>query len=197
MNNGIAYVVLLWIGSVWVSLHSQPLVTQTRFLVHPTVVPEADPFEKSLRYNVYVFTVSAPDTGAVREMRVRAQRGQLLLTSFRIRVDGTVLNAEVADLDGNRFPELYVYTATDGSGSFGRVYAWQFMPERLATITPVNWSKPAEGYMGHDSLWVEPNMLCRKFPVYKPGDANAQPSGGAQMMRYYLRPVGTGYVLAP
>lgn len=170
----------------------------------PSIVPiyqqsalVESPFNKSLRFNVYTFTVTAADTGRVRDVQVKAYRGELLLTNFRVRVEGTVTGAEVGDLDNNRFPELYVYSTTNGSGSFGRVYGWQFLPERKADITPANWrDRLPDGYMGHDSVWVERDILCRKFPVYQPGDANAEPSGGYRMMRYKLRPAGTGFSLA-
>ena len=145
---------------------------------------------------MYTFTVSAADTGRVRSVLVKAYRGELLLTNFRIRVDGAVVGAQVGDLDNNRFPELYIYSTSDGSGSFGRVYAWQFLPDRKVDITPANWRSPAlNGYMGHDSLWIERDILCRKFPAYQSGDANAEPSGGFQMIRYKLQPAGSGFSL--
>lgn len=153
-------------------------------------------FSKELFFNVYKFTVTVPDSGRVREVIIKAYRGQLLLTNFRVKVDGAIVGAEVADLDSNRFPELYVYSTSVGSGSFGRVYGWQFLPERKADITPKNWLLPAiPGYMGHDSLWLEHDILCRKYPVYQPGDANAEPSGGFNTIRYKLKPAGTGFVL--
>jgi hypothetical protein len=153
-------------------------------------------YSKVLRFNVYKFLVAAADSGAVRDLSIKAYRGELLLTTFQIRIDGAIVGAEVADLDNNRFPELYVYSASNGSGSFGRVYAWQFLPERKADVTPLNWRlTTTEGYMGHDSLWVEQNILCRKYPVYLPGDANAEPSGGIQMKRYRLQQAGAGYAL--
>lgn len=153
-------------------------------------------YDKSLRFNVYTFTVGTADTGAVRELTVKAYRGAQLLTNFRVRVDGAVVGAEVADLDHNRFPEVYVYCTSDGSGSFGRVYAWQFLPERRADIVASNWPLPTDsGYMGHDSLWVERNMLCRKYPVYQSGDGNSEPTGGTRLVRYQLKPSGTKFAL--
>lgn len=158
--------------------------------------PLAIQFNKSLRFNIYSFSVTAADTGRIREVQIKAYRGELLLTNFRVRVDGALVGAEVADLDNNRFPELYVYSTSDGSGSFGRIYAWQFLPERKADILAANWRNPLlKGYMGHDSLWVERDILCRKFPVYESGDANAEPSGGYQMMRYKLKPTGAAFAL--
>ena len=156
----------------------------------------APQFSKVLRYNVYRFTIEASDSGRVRDVVVKAYRGELLLTNFRIRVDGAVVGAEVADLDGNRFPELYIYSTSDGSGSFGRIYAWQFLPDRKADITLTNWQLSLiNGYMGHDSLWVERDILCRKYPIYQAGDSNAEPSGGYRMMRYRLKSVGSGFTL--
>ncbi|GAB4051633.1 PliI family lysozyme inhibitor of I-type lysozyme [Spirosoma litoris] len=156
----------------------------------------APSYTKTLRFNVYNFNVTAADSGRVRDVIVKAYRGELLLTNFRVRVDGAVVGAEVADLDNNRFPELYVYSTSDGSGSFGRVYAWQFLPERKADIIVPNWrAASVEGYMGHDSLWVERDILCRKYPIYQSGDANAEPSGGYKMVRYRLKPVNTSFAL--
>lgn len=155
------------------------------------------PFSAVLRYNVYTFNVSATGSGAVRELTVRAFRGPLLLTRFQVPTDGAVVGAEVADLDANRFPELYVYTSSDGSGSFGRVLAWQFLSERKADIKLTNWQKTPTGYMGHDSLWTENTVLCRKYPLYQPGDPNALPSGGFAMVRYKLAFVGQNYTLVP
>lgn len=153
-------------------------------------------YSRSLHFNIYTFTIVAADSGAVRDLTIKAYRGQLLLTNFRTRIDGAVAGAEVADLDHNRFPELYVYSTSSGSGSFGRVYGWQFLPERKADIQLTNWRlPPANGYMGHDSLWVEDSVLCRQYPVYRPGDANAEPSGGMQMLRYQLQPAGQGFAL--
>ena len=153
-------------------------------------------YAKSLRFNVYNFTIATADSGAVRDLTVTAYRGSLLLTTFRVRVDGAVAGAEVADLDNNRFPELYVYSISNGSGSFGRVYAWQFLPERKADIGLVNWPQAVDnGYMGHDKLWVERSVLCRSYPVFRPGDGNAEPTGGTRMVRYQLKPAGSQFAL--
>lgn len=191
---------ILWLGSV-AQGNWQPINGITKAFQSTTVSTNRfnstkPHFTKSLRFNVYTFSIMAADSGRVRDLFVKAYRGELLLTSFRVRVDGAVVNAEVADLDSNRFPELYIYSTSVGSGSFGRVYAWQFLPDRKADITLPNWRlQPVTGYMGHDSLWVERDILCRKYPVYRFGDANADPSGGYQMVRYKLQPAGVGYAL--
>ncbi|ADB36363.1 hypothetical protein Slin_0299 [Spirosoma linguale DSM 74] len=175
---------------VFAAVHEHSIVGENLFI-------SAKPsYTKSVRFGIYAFTVAASDSGRTRTAQVKAYRGALLLTNFTIPVDGAVVGADVADLDNNRFPELYVYTMTDGSGSFGQVYAWQFLPERKADILVPAWRmQPVDGYMGHDSLWTERNTLYRKFPVYRPGDANVSPSGGYQLTRYQLKPAGNGFAL--
>ena len=171
-------------------------VIRTTATIGQQSTPAKSQFNKALRFNVYTFTVIAADTGRVRDVQVKAYRGKLLLTNFRVRVDGAVTGAEAADLDNNRFPELYIYSTSVGSGSFSRVYGWQFFSEHKADIVPANWRTALpQGYMGHDSLWVERGSLCRRFPMYKPGDANAEPSGGYQVMRYKLRSAGAAFLL--
>ncbi len=148
------------------------------------------PFPTTLQFNTYTFQLAIPVQGSPADLTVRAWRGTLLLTNFTLHAEGDVIRAEVADLDNNRFPEVYIYTSSNGTGSFGRVYGWQFFADHRATIIVSNWRQPiAEGYMGHDSLWVESSILCRRFPIYRAGDANALPTGGWQMIRYQLRPV--------
>lgn len=159
-------------------------------------VTQTPAYQQTLHFNVYTFTVETPDTGLVRTASIKAWRGQLLLTNFRVPIDGAITATNVADLDNNRFPELYIFSQSGGSGSFGRVYGWQFLPERKAGITPLNWQLPPDrGYMGHDSLWLDHNALCRQFPHYQPGDTNASPTGGTAMMRYQLSAAGPGFVL--
>lgn len=191
---GLIGVVLGLTALVALSAHPKTKVVTT---VQPLrVANHSTRFVQTLQYNIYTFTVSAPDSGAVGELAVKAYRGQLLLTNFRVRVEGNVVGAEVADLDKNRFPELYVYSRSRGSGSYGRVYGWQFLPERKADVVLVNWRLPlTRGYMGHDSLWIERDILCRRYPVLNTDTGNAEPTGSNRLVRYRLRPVGPGYAL--
>lgn len=203
MSSRLYYVLVSALGMLPLSRSLPPACVSTataldsggaRYAFSPP--PNPARFDKSLRFSTYTFTVSATDNGAARELRVKAYRGSLLLTNFRIRVDGAVGGAEVADLDNNRFPELYVYSTGMGGGSFGHVYAWQFLPERKADIVPVNWPlKTDGGYMGHDSLWVDRTVLCRQYPIYRLGDGVSNPSGGIRLVRYQLKPIGTGFAL--
>lgn len=44
----------------------------------------------------------------------------------------------------------------------------------------------AKGYMGHDEFAVVENRLVQRFPVYREGDTNANPTGGMRQVQYKL-----------
>jgi hypothetical protein len=114
-------------------------------------------------------------------------------------IEGSVRDAEIGDLDGNGFPEVYVYVTSAGSGSYGSLVAYavnngkSMTPIYLPPITED--AKASKGYMGHDEFAVLENVLGRRFPVYKEGDANSEPSGKTRQLQYKLTPGEAGWVL--
>ncbi len=101
-----------------------------------------------------------------------------------------VINAEVEDLNSDGSPELFVYTQSVGSGSYGTVYA--FSVNKQKSMSRVYFQPTAEndkinkGYMGHDAFTVVENSLGQRFPIYKEGDTNAKPTGGTRQVFYKL-----------
>ncbi|MBT8306084.1 MAG: PliI family lysozyme inhibitor of I-type lysozyme [Maribacter sp.] len=101
-----------------------------------------------------------------------------------------VINAEVEDLNSDGSPELFVYTQSVGSGSYGNVYVFSVnnnksMSEVYFQPTAEN-SKINKGYMGHDEFSLVENTLGQRFPIYKEGDTNAEPTGGTRQVSYRL-----------
>ncbi len=43
-----------------------------------------------------------------------------------------------------------------------------------------------EGYMGHDQFANIESTFNQYFPIYKPGDTNAKPTGGMRQIHYKL-----------
>ncbi|WP_080239012.1 hypothetical protein [Spirosoma rigui] len=165
--------------------HSVPVTAKTK---------KAGRYDKTLRFNVYSFNVSAADSANARQLTVKAYRGTLLLTNFKVQLDGSIINAEVGDLDKNGFPELYVYSMK--ANSLGRVHAWQFLADRKASITPVNWPLATDkAYMGQDSLWIDRASLCRKYPAYQVVNGKKVATGKTHWVRYRLKAVGSSFAL--
>ena len=101
-----------------------------------------------------------------------------------------VVNAEVEDLNSDGSPELFIYTQSVGSGSYGNVYA--FSVNNKKSMSKVYFQTTAEnakinqGYMGHDKFSLIENTLGQRFPIYKKSDTNAEPTGGTRQVSYKL-----------
>jgi len=106
-------------------------------------------------------------------------------------IDGQITGAEVADLNADGSPEVYVYIRSAGSGSYGALVAFgvkQRQSLREIHLPPVSEdAKAAQGYMGHDDFAVVEGTLVRRFPIYRDTDSNAAPSGGMRQLHYTLQ----------
>ena len=88
-----------------------------------------DVFRKTLSFQKYRFEAVTTATGSVRELVLKVFENEQPLLTIRQKTDGTVVNAEIADLDRNGSPEIYLYCCTYGSGGFGKVLGFQFFPD--------------------------------------------------------------------
>ena len=95
----------------------------------------------------------------------------------------TIVNAEIGDLNVDSYPEVFIYLTSDGSGSYGKLIVYSENNE-------VN-----KGYMGHDEMAIVENTFCQRFPVYKEGDSNANPTGGTRQIQYKLVDGESGRIL--
>ncbi len=111
----------------------------------------------------------------------------------------TVVNAEIGDLNIDSYPEVFVYLTSDGSGSYGKFIGYSvnngksvsqvYLPE-ISENNEVN-----KGYMGHDEMAIVENTFCQRFPIYKDGDSNTNPTGGTRQIQYKLVDGETGRIL--
>lgn len=108
--------------------------------------------------------------------------------SFAIR--GRVLKAEIDDMNNDGCPDLLLTIYTDSSATYGTVYAFvsdgnkAIIPCVLPDLTMDG--KMNGGYKGHDKFTLMEGTLLQKFPVYKPGDAKDNPTGGNRVLQYRL-----------
>ena len=112
-------------------------------------------------------------------------------------------NAWTQDLDQNGFDELYLITASAGSGSYATIYGYASNQDLSMTSIYVPEISESDlladgdyyGYMGHDSIYVANNKIYRKYPVYKEGDPNCCPSGGDKTLSYALKQGEASWIL--
>ncbi|MCP4884001.1 MAG: hypothetical protein GY908_09420 [Flavobacteriales bacterium] len=112
-------------------------------------------------------------------------------------------NSWIQDLDQNGFDELYLITASAGSGSYAKIYG--YASNQDLSMTPIHVPEISDkdlladgdyyGYMGHDSIYIANNKIYRKYPVYKEGDPNCCPSGGDKTLSYTLQQGEASWIL--
>ena len=133
------------------------------------------------------FDVFTGGLGSLRQLTLILAGGGTSDT-VREEINGVVANAVAGDLNGDAFPEIYVFCQSAGSGSYASVYAYQKDADGIHAFTlPELDKRLSAGYMGHDTLWVRDSVLVRSFPVYTESDLNASATGGTRNIEYVLR----------
>jgi hypothetical protein len=136
------------------------------------------------------FHVTCANEGSQNTLRIVPSGAVHNVRNIEQQIDGSVIGAEVADLDGNGTPEIYVFVQFAGSGSYGAVVGYAI--NTGATTSPIaipeltDDPKASAGYMGRDRFSMTRDRLVRQFPIYREGDSNAAPSGGTRQVQYRL-----------
>lgn len=84
-------------------------------------------------------------------------------------IEGLVTAAEVADLNSDGSPEIYVYLREPGPEGRGRVVAWS--TNRKKSMSDIYLAEPPAddpkmaGYAGRDEFAVVETVLARRFPI--------------------------------
>lgn len=157
------------------------------------------PLKTTLALQGIRFTVASANQGSANTLVVTPAGLAIYNRPQRQQIDGMVSSAEVADLDGDGSPELYVGITSAGSGSAGSLLGWAVNKRKSLSgvfLPPLDAASPqAQGYQGHDSFHTDGPHLVQRFPVYQPGDANASPSGGERALFYRLARGEAGWLL--
>lgn len=156
-------------------------------------------FDQTLTLQGIRFHVTTANSSSLNRLRIQPSGLKGVNAVIEREVDGRVTGAEVADLNADGSPELYVYLTGVGSGSYGALLAYSTNHRKsLSEIyLPSLLDDPAasKGYMGHDEFRVVEGVLVRRFPLYKGNDTNARPTGGMRQIQYKLKAGEAGWVL--
>lgn len=155
-------------------------------------------FSKVLHMKDMDFTISSIKKGYNMELSVTPFGANIKTSNTTIKnIDGYVVNAEIEDLNADGNPELLIYTASEGTGSYGNVVGYSVASN--GTLTSISFPAVSEnakinnGYMGHDEFSLVETSLAQRFPIYKEGDANAKATGGTRQVEYKLVKDKSGY----
>jgi uncharacterized protein len=149
-------------------------------------------FDKVLKLQGITFHVVATNEGSLNQLTITPSGLEIVNEAMKQEIDGSVTGAEVADINADGSPEIYVYVTSAGSGSYGTLVAYSANNKKSLSgiyLPPLEDDKKnSVGYMGHDEFTIMENSFARRFPVYNEGDANCCPKGGTRQLQYKLIP---------
>jgi len=156
-------------------------------------------FDRQLELNGIGFHVTSPNVAAGNAVNVAPAGLEIDNSPFTWDADGAVTGAEVADLDADGSPEIYVYATSTDTAARGSVVAFSANKRKsLSSIyLPPMAETPAaaQGYQGHDEFAVVEGSLVRQFPIYAGEGAAASPTGKTRQLQYKLVPGEAGWML--
>jgi len=156
-------------------------------------------FNRTLSQQGVSFRVQATGEGSQQQLTITTTGAKPPIKPIHQTVNGQVVGAKIADLNGNGMPEIYVFVQSAGSGSYGEVVAYAVI--KGTDLSPIYLpdlsGAMAQGYQGHDQFEVVEGCLVRRFPIYKPGDSNAKATGGERQICYKLNSGEAGWILRP
>ena len=167
---------------------------------------EDDPFlyttETGKKFKVKI------DTGlefSLQNIHIQTIGFEQINEKFSITEVDPIEDIFLADLNKDGFEELYVTTRSVGSGGYSTLYGFASNSDKsvsqinipdLIGIDPDS-EGLYEGFSGHNTYSIEDGKMVISFPVYMPGDSNAQPTGGERKIIYVLEKAEASWTLNP
>ena len=148
-------------------------------------------FQKTLTLQNITFDLSNTGEGSISQLTIKPKGLEIDNEKITLELEGQVTNAEIEDLNSDGFPEILIYTISAGSGSYGNVIGYSVNNGK--SISQIYFPEISEnneagsGYMGHDEFAIIETTLARRFPMYKDGDTNNNPTGGTRQIEYKLK----------
>ena len=161
------------------------------------IEPGEASFAQVLELQGVTFNVVSPNAATSNNVTVSTTGLEIDNSAWSQQVDGIVTGAEVADLNVDGSPEVYVYVrspADDATGSVVGYVANNRKSLSMAYLPPLTETPDAaKGYRGHDEFAVLEGVLGRRFPIH---DERGAPTGKLRQLQYKLTAGEAGWILA-
>jgi len=124
---------------------------------------------------------------------------------FHLKEIDPVEDIFLADLNSDGFEEIYITTRSMGSGGYSSLYGYSSNKDKSVSIITIpdliemgpDTEGLFEGFSGQNSYSLDEGRLLNTFPIYLPGDSNAQNTGGDAKIYYRLEAGEAGWKLKP
>ena len=98
--------------------------------------------------------------------------------------DGSVVKFWTTNAGRDDAIEIFVWTRSAGSGSYGDLALFKFNKVALQSIKlPAPDDSLLKGYMGRDEFDIKNGAIYRSFPIYLAKDSNCCPTGGTRTLQ--------------
>jgi len=147
-------------------------------------------FVKYLSLQNISFEIRSTGEGSIQHLTIQPSGLKRVNEKISLEVVGTIVNAEIEDLNSDGFPEVLIYTVSAGSGSYGNVIGYSVNNGK--SISQIHFpniadnAKANNGYMGHDEFTIIETHLAQRFQTYKLNDTNSSPTGNMRQILYKL-----------
>ena len=153
-------------------------------------------FHKTMSLYGITFDVKCPNNSSLNTVTITPKGLEIDNSPQIAEANGTITDAEIADIDLDGSPEIYVFVTNAGSGSYGSLIAYSsnnnkslsqiYLPDLMED------KKNSIGYAGHDEMAIIETTFSRRFKVY---DKNYKPTSKVRQLQYKLSKGESGYVL--
>jgi hypothetical protein len=147
-------------------------------------------YNRTLSLQGITFNIHASEQGSLNLLTIQPSGLEIDNSPVVHEIDGNVINAETEDLNSDGSPEVLVYITSAGSGSYGSVIGYSVNNKKSMSqiyLPPITEDPEiSDGYMGHDEFAIVETTFARRFPIYKEGDSNSNPTGGMRQVQYKL-----------
>ena len=160
------------------------------------VEPAAASFAQVLEWQGVTFNVVSSNAAVSNTVTVSTTGLEIDNSAWSQQVDGVVTGSEVADLNVDGSPEVYVYVRSTGADAKGSVVAYVANDRKslsMAFMAPLSDTPGAtEGYRGQDEFAVLEGVLGRRFPMH---DESGAPTARMRQLQYVLKAGEAGWLL--
>lgn len=167
--------------------------------VQPSAPVAASDFNKEFDLHGIHFVVQATSNGSMNTLTITPSGLSEVNDVITREIDGTVTNAEAADINADGSPEIYVWVQSAGSGSYATPIGYSANNKKSLSeiyFPPISDdAMNSKGYMGHDEFAVVEGIVAQRFPIYNESDANAKSSGKTRQLQYKLTQGEAGWVM--
>jgi hypothetical protein len=172
------------------------LITAAVILSFTPVAARAAGTNEELSLHGIIFAVTSTQDGGKTKLTITPSGLKIVNDPVTHEINGRVVRAEVADIDANGDPEVYVFT-TSNRDQRGGVIAYSTNNKK--SMSPIyvpaiaDDAKNNVGYVGGDESAIVENTLVTRFKLYSGYGSEYRPTGKWRQLQYKLRPGEAGW----